>query len=98
MAKNTLVEKTGIQIKLGDYATANSTMLRDPSILPKVQDYRRTTGARMYPLDKNDIHRKIAQLCQDSSRDFTRKRKAPRAKERRIRIGLLSAGVDCCTA
>ena len=60
MAKNTLVEKTGIQIKLGKYSTANSTMLKDPSILPKVQEYRRHTGSRMYPLDRNDINRKIA--------------------------------------
>ena len=60
MARNSLVEKTGIQIRLGDYATANSTMLKDPSILPKVQDYRRMTGGRMYPLDRSDIHRKIS--------------------------------------
>jgi len=60
MANNTLVERTGIQIKLGDYATASSTMLKDPAILPKVQDYRRLTSSRMYPLDRDDINRKIA--------------------------------------
>ncbi len=60
MAKNTLIEKTGIQIKLGDFSTANATMLKDPALLPKVQEYRRRTGGRMYPLDRNDIQRKIA--------------------------------------
>ncbi|MGI9517949.1 MAG: hypothetical protein ACR2NP_12930 [Pirellulaceae bacterium] len=59
MAENTLIEKSGLQIRLGSYATANATMLRDPSILPRVQDYRRLSGGRMYPLDRNDIARKI---------------------------------------
>jgi hypothetical protein len=60
MTHNSLIEKTGIRIRLGDYCTASATMLRDPSILPKVQDYRRLAGARMYPLDRHDISRKIA--------------------------------------
>ena len=59
MAQNSLIEKSGIQIKLGSYGVASATALRDPSILPKVQDYRRQTGSRMYPLDRNDILRKI---------------------------------------
>lgn len=59
MPTNSLVEKSGIRIRLGDYSTANATMLKDISLLPKVQDYRRQTGARMYPLDRGDIHRKI---------------------------------------
>ncbi len=59
MAKNSLIEKGLIQIKLGAYGVANSTALADPAILPKVQDYRRQTGSRMYPLDRNDILRKI---------------------------------------
>ncbi len=61
MARNSLVEKHGIQIRLGEYATANATMLQDPGILSRVQEYRRAAGARIYPLDRRDIHRKIPQ-------------------------------------
>ncbi len=60
MAKTSLVEKSGITIKLGSYGVASSTALADPAILPKVQDYRRQTSARMYPLDRDDIRRKVS--------------------------------------
>ena len=54
-----LLDKSRIEIKLGDYGTAPATALADVSLHPRVQDYRRQTGGRMYPLDKEDINRKI---------------------------------------
>ncbi len=59
MASNPLIIKSGVQIKYGAYAVTSSTSLQDPTILPKVQDYRRQFGGRMYPLDHVDIGRKI---------------------------------------
>src|SRR5262245_58866566 len=54
-----LIDKARIEIKLGDYGVAPATSLSDPSILPRVQEYRRLTGARMYPLGREDIRAKI---------------------------------------
>ena len=54
------LDKSRIEIKLGDYGIAPASALADPSLLPRVQEYRRQTGSRMYPLDKEDIQKKIA--------------------------------------
>jgi len=54
-----LVNKSGLSIKLGDYCVGPATALSDGSLLPRVQEYRRQSSARMYPLDKDDIRRKI---------------------------------------
>ena len=59
MAKNGLLDKGSIEIKLGPYGVATATALSDPSIHPRVQDYRRQIGSRMYPLDREDIKRKL---------------------------------------
>ena len=59
MATNSLVDKHDIEIKIGSYGVANAKSVRDPSILPKVQEYRRMAGGRLYPLNREDIHRKI---------------------------------------
>ncbi len=59
MNANGLLDRSRIEIKWGSYGTAPATALDDPAILPRVQDYRRQSGSRMYPLDQDDISRKI---------------------------------------
>ena len=59
MNANGLLDRARIEIKWGEYGTAPATALSDPAILPRVQDYRRQSGSRMYPLDQDDISRKI---------------------------------------
>src|SRR5689334_22298163 len=54
-----LLDKSRLEIKLGDYGTASATVLADPTLLPKVQEYRRLASARMQPLDRDDIKQKI---------------------------------------
>ena len=39
-----LLDKSRVEIKLGDYGVAPATALADPSLLPLVQEYRRGTG------------------------------------------------------
>ena len=56
----TLVNKSNVEIKLGDYRTASATALDDVSLLSKVQDYRRQAGSRMVPIDGKEIDEKIS--------------------------------------
>jgi hypothetical protein len=59
MPNNGLIDKARIEIKLGDYGVGPATALSDPTLHPRVQDYRRQTGSRMYPLDRSDVRQKI---------------------------------------
>src|SRR6187455_3240527 len=54
-----LLDKSRLEIKLGDYGMASATALADPTLLPRVQEYRRLASARMQPLDRTDIREKI---------------------------------------
>ncbi len=54
-----LLDKSRVEIKLGQYGVASSTALSDPSILGRVQDYRRKASARMQPLDRDDVSKRI---------------------------------------
>lgn len=54
-----MIQKNLVQIKLGNYATANATALTDPSILPEVQNYKRQVASRLYPLSKPDIEKRV---------------------------------------
>lgn len=54
-----LLDKSRVELKLGDYGTAPATALSDPTLLPKVQEYRRLASARMQPLDRPGIREKI---------------------------------------
>ncbi len=56
---STLLNKSALTIKFGDYCVGPATALSDGSLLPRVQEYRRQSSARMYPLDRADIRRKI---------------------------------------
>src|SRR5436190_2850475 len=55
----TLLDRSRIEIKLAGYGTAPSTALADPGLLPKVQEYRRISGSRMIPLDREGMKQKI---------------------------------------
>jgi ATP-dependent DNA ligase len=54
-----LLDRSRLEIKLGEYATAPATALADPLLLSRVQDYRRQTQARMLPLGTSDIREKL---------------------------------------
>ena len=54
-----MIQKNLVQIKLGQYGTANSTAISDPSLLPLVQNYKRQVASRLFPVAKSDFDRKI---------------------------------------
>ena len=54
-----LIEKTLIGIKLGAYGVATATAVKDLTILPQVQNYKRQIASRLIPLNREDIDRKI---------------------------------------
>ncbi|HUY36025.1 MAG TPA: hypothetical protein VMV69_25020 [Pirellulales bacterium] len=53
------LDKSRVEIKLGDYGVAPATALADASVLPRVREYRRRSSSRMQPLDRDDVLRKI---------------------------------------
>jgi hypothetical protein len=54
-----LLDRSRVEIKLAGYGTAPATALSDPGLLPKVQEYRRISGSRMIPLDRDGMKQKI---------------------------------------
>ncbi len=52
------IDKSNVEIKLGDYAVAAATSLSNPALLPSVQEYRRRTGSLMRSLSRDDIREK----------------------------------------
>jgi hypothetical protein len=54
-----LLDKTRLEPKLGEYAVGSNDALADPSLHPAVQDYRRRLSAQMFPLERDDIEKKI---------------------------------------
>ena len=54
-----LLDKSRVEIKLGDYGVAPATALSDGSLLPKVQEYRRLASSRMIPLETDEILKRI---------------------------------------
>ena len=59
MINNNLLDKSRVEIKLRQYGVTSATSLSDPSVLPRVQEYRRQTGSRMYPIDASEIGRRV---------------------------------------
>jgi ATP dependent DNA ligase-like protein len=55
----TLLDRSRVEIRLGDYGVAPATAVSDLNLLPRVQEYRRLVGSRMMPLAKEDIRRKV---------------------------------------
>lgn len=56
---NSLLEKSLVGIKLAGYGVASAGALKNPTLLPQVQNYKRQIASRMYPLGKEDISRKV---------------------------------------
>ncbi|MBS0202982.1 MAG: ATP-dependent DNA ligase [Planctomycetes bacterium] len=54
-----VLDKSRVEILLGQYGTAPATALADSSLLPKVQEYRRLASGRMQPLDREGMTHKI---------------------------------------
>src|SRR6516162_1501454 len=54
-----LLDKSHMEFKLGEYRVGAATALTDPLCLSRVQEYRRLSSARMVPLDRGDIGRKM---------------------------------------
>src|SRR3954470_23640945 len=59
MTNTSLLDTSRAEIKLGEYRVATATALSDPTMLTRVQEYRRLSSARMYPLDRDDIRSKV---------------------------------------
>jgi len=55
-----LLEAGLIGIKLGSYGVGAGTSIKDPKIVPAVQNYKRQIASRMFPLGRHDIDRKVA--------------------------------------
>ena len=55
-----LLEAGLIGIKLGTYGVGTGTSIKDPRIVPTVQNYKRQIASRMFPLGRHDIDRKVA--------------------------------------
>ncbi|MEO1617676.1 MAG: RNA ligase family protein [Planctomycetota bacterium] len=66
--QSAIIDAARMEIKLGEYASASASVLSDPQILPKVQDYRRLTGSRMIPVDGDEIRQRIPQSAYFLSR------------------------------
>jgi hypothetical protein len=56
---NALLDRSRVEIKLGDYGVAAATALSDSGLLPRVQEYRRLAGSRMIPLEPDEIEKRI---------------------------------------
>jgi len=56
---NHLLERSRLEIKLGEYAVGAATALTDPLLLGKVQEYRRLTQARMMPLETTEVNKRL---------------------------------------
>lgn len=53
------VDRSRVDIVLGEYGVTSATALSDASLLPKVQEHRRTLGQRLVPLAKEDVKRRL---------------------------------------
>jgi len=53
------VDRSRVDIILGEYGVTNAQSLSDSSLLPKVQEHRRTLGQRMVPLAKEDLKKRL---------------------------------------
>ncbi|HKB04127.1 MAG TPA: hypothetical protein VKD90_18030 [Gemmataceae bacterium] len=50
-----LINRGRMEIKLGEYAVGTATVLADPLLVARVQDYRRHIATRMVPLEPEQI-------------------------------------------
>ena len=68
MKDEPLLDPSRVAFKLAGYGTAPVAAISDPSIHPRVQEYRRQTGSRMAPLDKEGIRDRVPQAAYHVSR------------------------------
>ena len=61
MKTGQLLDRSRVELQLAGYGVAPVTAISDPSIHPRVQEYRRQTGSRMAPLDKEGIRQRVPQ-------------------------------------
>jgi ATP dependent DNA ligase C terminal region/ATP dependent DNA ligase domain len=54
-----LLQRSRLDIKLGEYAIGTSVALNDPMILSRTQEYRRQAASRMAPLEVADIRKRL---------------------------------------
>jgi hypothetical protein len=54
-----LLDKSRLEPRLGEYAVGSTDALADPSLHPAVQEYRRRLSSQMFPLEREDIEKKI---------------------------------------
>ena len=54
-----LIDRGRLEIKLNGYGTAPAGALADPSLQPRVQDYRRQAATRMMALEPRDIRTRV---------------------------------------
>jgi hypothetical protein len=54
-----LIDRGRLEIKLNGYGTAPASALADPSLHPRVQDYRRQAASRMVGLEPRDIRTRV---------------------------------------
>ena len=57
--RSPFLDKSRVDILLGDYCTAPASVLTDTSLLPKAQEDRRLARSRMQPLDREGLAHKI---------------------------------------
>ena len=50
-----LINRGRMEIKLGEYAVGAATVLADPTLVARIQDYRRHIATRMVPLEPEQI-------------------------------------------
>jgi hypothetical protein len=50
-----LINRGRMEIKLGEYAVGAATVLADPTLIARIQDYRRHIASRMVPLEPEQI-------------------------------------------
>ncbi|MDP7015878.1 MAG: hypothetical protein QGG36_08765 [Pirellulaceae bacterium] len=68
MKVDKLVDPSRVEIKLGEFGVAPATALTDIGMHALVQDFRRQTGLRMYPLAKEDVRKKLPEASYHVSR------------------------------
>jgi ATP-dependent DNA ligase len=54
-----LLDRSRLEIRLGDFAMTSATALTDQRLLQRVQDYRRQVSGRMTPLDASEIKQRL---------------------------------------
>ena len=53
MKPNGFLDKSRMEIKLGEYRVGSATALTDPLLLSRVQEYRRLTSSRNRPRSRS---------------------------------------------